>query len=534
MRSRSQEIMLALGAASLLALGCRFKIPDPALHPAGADGVAAAQARAAASRPPGSTAPIPAIKLHLHDGHVVMLTSGYVDSTAAVVGFGIRYDADRNRLNPVPSEQRIPMDSVALVESDNPSTALSFSAGAYHVWTAAYGTLTGLCIGDPKGCFGSCPTFYVDGEDVDRPRAEGFSSSIARRLEATDIDDLELVRAGGGEVGLQMLNEAWETHAVRWVRLHAVPAPEGTTVLARRGGGFHALRDMEAPARCTASGGDCRSAVAARDGQAWQDVTDAQDLAAQDTMLLSFREGRAGPQGLVLAARQSFVSTFVLYQTMAWLGADAGTWLARLERGEARAMAPLATVETLIGSIVIQAEAPNGQWRTVARFDEHGPIATDRQVIPLPDAASGEARRLRLIYAKGNWRIDHAALAELGAPLEAVTVHASVAQRRGSHAGDVRRAMADTSDYTVTFPGDTVAMRFVLPDSAAQYALFLESRGYYLEWMREEWVPEGDAAMAAMLMQAPREALRRMAPMYKQREARMEQMFWASRFGGGR
>ena len=77
-------------------------------------------------------------------------------------------------------------------------------------------------------------------------------------------------------------------------------------------------------------------------------------------------------------------------------------------------------------------------------------------------------------------------------------------------------------------------MRFELPRAAPEYAWFLESRGYYLEWMRGEWLAEGDATMAALLMRSPREALRQMAPLYKSREANYETMFWASRFGGGR
>lgn len=528
----NRALTIALGA--LLAASCRYSIPDPVLHPPTEEGVAAARARQRPAQNAQTVTPIPTIKLHLHSGQVVLFDSWDVDSTRAVIGVGQRFDTDRTPLDRAKVSQRVPLDSVALVESDSPATATSFSAGMYHVWTTTYGAVTGLCIADPKSCFGSCPTFYVDGEDAARPRAEGFSSSIARRLEATDIDDLELIRPGGASVGLRMLNEAWETHAVRWVRLHAVPRAAGSTVLAAHDGGFRAVTAMRGPESCRASGGDCRASVATRDTAAWHDVTDGADLAATDTMLLSFTGTSAQTQGLVLAARQSFVSTFVLYQTMAWLGADAGNWLARLERGEARAMAPLVTVEALIGAITVQAERADGSWQTVARFDEHGPIATDRQVIALPRADATPSRRLRLIYAKGNWRIDQAAIADLGDAVTAVTLSAVRAERTGPHAGDVRAALADSTDYTVTLPGDSVAMRFDLPDAAAEYALFLESRGYYLEWMRGEWLAEGDATMAQMLMQSPREALRLMAPMYKTREANYEKMFWASRFGGVR
>ncbi len=53
--------------------------------------------------------------------------------------------------------------------------------------------VTAYCIANPKACFGSCPTFYLEdegGREPERPQAEGFSESIARVLEARDIDAL--------------------------------------------------------------------------------------------------------------------------------------------------------------------------------------------------------------------------------------------------------------------------------------------------------------------------------------------------------
>jgi hypothetical protein len=40
----------------------------------------------------------------------------------------------------------------------------------------------------------------------------------------------------------------------------------------------------------------------------------------------------AGRAGLVLTARNSLVTTFVFYQALAWLGAEAGATMARLSR----------------------------------------------------------------------------------------------------------------------------------------------------------------------------------------------------------
>jgi hypothetical protein len=75
-----------------------------------------------------------------------------------------------------------------------------------------------------------------------------------------------------------------------------------------------------------------------------------------------------------------------------------------------------------------------------------------------------------------------------------------------------------------------VTITYRLPENYAKLELFLESRGYYLEWIRDEWLAEENPAMAAMVMTDPAGLLRLMAPMYKDVESEMEQSFWSSRY----
>ena len=84
--------------------------------------------------------------------------------------------------------------------------------------------------------------------------------------------------------------------------------------------------------------------------------------------------------------------------------------------------------------------------------------------------------------------------------------------------------------HLVTHPRDAYRLRFRLPPSDSPLELFLESEGFYYEWMRGEWLAEEDPAMAALALADPAEALRRLAPAYKEQEGRLEQAFWASRF----
>ena len=82
----------------------------------------------------------------------------------------------------------------------------------------------------------------------------------------------------------------------------------------------------------------------------------------------------------------------------------------------------------------------------------------------------------------------------------------------------------------MTLPGDEYTLVYDLPDNFGELELFLDSRGYYIEWMREEWLRDEDPARAAMMFFEPEKALRVLAPEFKRREARMEKIFWSSRY----
>ena len=82
-------------------------------------------------------------------------------------------------------------------------------------------------------------------------------------------------------------------------------------------------------------------------------------------------------------------------------------------------------------------------------------------------------------------------------------------------------------------PGDAYRISFDLPGPGPELELFLDTEGYYYEWMRTEWLPEENPVMAALALGAPGQALRALAGPFKAREATLEAAFWASRFRKG-
>ena len=465
------------------------------------------------------------LKIHTLAGTVYQLTEWqYLPADSVLEGTGALYGIDRQELTE--GQFRIPLDSMALIETNSTEELHPFGIIGLVTTTVVWGAVTVACTADPKSCFGSCPTFYIDSISRDRPLAEGFSASFAHALEATDIDALNLVRPAGRHVTIRMANEAWETHAVRSVQLLAVPARHPDEVFATRDGHFYAVENLQAPTRCLGLAGDCRSALQARDSLEWRSPTDSSDLAAQETVELAFPAAQ-GSLGLVLGARQSFVSTFVLYQSMAYFGHEAGAWLAALERGDSAAVRAYRSVWGTIGRISVAVFDSSAGWHDVGTFDEAGPIATDVQVIPIGTVRS-DTIRVRLTMARGSWRIDYAARARLSAERTATTLDAvAVAGERTM--SDARRM----PDYLITYPGDEYRFTYVLPREAESYALFLKSRGYYYEWMRGEWLAEQNPMLMAQFALDPRSALRTLAPGFKAAEHGFDQNFWASRFGRG-
>jgi hypothetical protein len=172
-----------------------------------------------------------------------------------------------------------------------------------------------------------------------------------------------------------------------------------------------------------------------------------------------------------------------------------------------------------VGGIEVLAETAGGKWVPAGEVREMGPLATDVVVVPLPEDATG---RVRLRLARGHWRIDYLASARLGARVEPLAIEPRTV------AG--ARTFQPAQGPLVTRPGDVYRYAFRLPLDAGRYELFLESQGYYLEWIRDEWLREENSARAAQLVLNPEQLLRDVAPEFEKQEARMEALFWGSRY----
>jgi len=58
----------------------------------------------------------------------------------------------------------------------------------------------------------------------------------------------------------------------------------------------------------------------------------------------------------------------------------------------------------------------------------------------------------------------------------------------------------------------------------------LESQGYYLEWMRNEWLGEENPDKVFQMLFNPQQYYKDLAPQFKKNEAEMEETFWSSKY----
>ncbi|CAN5617968.1 hypothetical protein BH09MYX1_BH09MYX1_13870 [soil metagenome] len=393
------------------------------------------------------------------------------------------------------------------------------------VTTVLSASFTVYCGANPKACFGSCPTFYADDGAGLALQAEGFSAAIAKSLEETDVDAMWTVHPTSPTLDVLMTNDALETHDVRSVRVLYAPRPPGGRVL-RDHDRYVVASTLAAPLSANNdSGVDLTALVRATDGAEYKSDTDGADLATKETLTVRFppsSPGRAGKRGLLVVARNSLLSTFLFYQTMAYMGRRTGEHFAYLERFGKE---PFAGIQRILGDIEVSTRAADGTWTNVGGYSEVGPIAREAQLIVLPDTASeGEAR---LTMTRGNFRIDQIALVSLGDDVTPTPIEPSAVLRAGTEDASAKAALLDPARYLVTLPGDAYTLRFSLPGTDGE--LFLESRGFYTEWMRAEWLKEEDETEAMRMLLRPDDALRVLAPKFKTMESGMDRVFWDSR-----
>ncbi len=252
---------------------------------------------------------------------------------------------------------------------------------------------------------------------------------MLRFFSASDIDALYNAVPSGRSLALLMKNEALECHVVKDARLLVVPRPPDGRVFKTSDGHFWQTGPMISADSVLTTSGRGDQLVGCLDGKEYFSCADSLDITTRETLDLYFRSENLRRPALMIAHRQTLMTTFLLYQTLAYMVKDAGYRLAKLERSDTELRSRVNGPGEKLGWIEVLVQDESGEWQLIDDVGETGPIATDLSLVPLPEDArcTNGSYHVRVRMTKGYWRIDAAVMVDLIGAVQPAPIYASVA-----------------------------------------------------------------------------------------------------------
>jgi len=478
------------------------------------------------------------LKIHLKSGNLYVLHSWKInESNRTISGLGNHLDFNRriieSREATVNSKKisgnfqpfEIPFDEIVVLETNdkgnNPGVAAMVIVGLATVPLAIY------CLTNPKACFGSCPTFYVQKDTISKLVAEGFSSSISQSLEEKDIDLIDFPLNDGDPFKITVKNEALETHMIRSVNLLACKKTSGSRVLQEVDGNFYETSDLKAPLKAEYQSRSVLDEIGNKDVEEWFSLADSSNLAKKEDIFLEF-ENPGKEFGLIINKRQSLMTTYLFYHSISLMGRATSFYMTEMETRSHWLKKRISRMYVLLGGIEVSVLDRNQRWIPVNTVREAGPIVSDVHLIRLPKNNS-KTVKVRLRMVQGLWRINMVNLATINHEVIPQRIAPDGVFQSSVKNQEALKKLLHPDHYLVTFPGDVYRIDYpVLYKKDHEY--FIESQGYYIEWIREEWLQYENLRSAKKMLLNPSWYLKKMAPYYKSQEPEMEKVFWNSRY----
>lgn len=477
------------------------------------------------------------MKVHYKDGKVVVYDSWTLsDKKDSLVGIGKLFDLRREVIQE--GHLSTGIDQVAIIETNQldafKDKTKSRIAGLSIL--AGIDALIGVvCVSVPKACFGSCPTFYLnETNNVHYANAEAFSSSIAPSMEKHDIDALN-VKVGAGEFRLIMKNEALETHAVNEIQLIAAEVEPDGNILHGVDDKFYQAKVIQNCNLALTGGTNITSELHNVDENEYFSVSDSTDLGAKEEIYLDFNNNIENTPGLVLTFRQTLLTTFLLYNGLSYMGDEISDYFAKIETSNL-VRTKLANPFKTLGKIkVFVFNSNRDKWDFVTEFYETGPIARNHVVVPFSNFNTQDKTiKVKLEMTRAMWRLDYTGLADIQNEVEPTFLYPSEIRKENLPEPDALTEIScDDKNYLISMPGDKWDLYFDLPEPLVnenRYELFLWAKGYYLEWIRKDWMEEKDPDRLKNMLLNDKATWRELAIEYKDYESQMEALFWSSKY----
>lgn len=351
------------------------------------------------------------VKVHMKEGDLYVLNSWFVDEgKRQISGLGNHLDINRSIIGSPLNKFILRYDDILLIETNDKGT--NPGAPAMVVAAVATGAFAIYCAINPKACFGSCPTYFVDRGDSLKLVGEGFSSSISKTLEAVDVDRIDdSVEISLGNFFLTVKNEALETHMIKKVNMLLVERELGTRVLNEEGKGFYQINNFQAPEKALYNHTSVLEMVEDQDDLEWFSLADSIDLSEKEEIYLHYNNP-GKETALVIRKRQSLMTTFLFYHSLSLLGNASAYYYSQMESSSDWIRKRSLKMYDLLGGIEFWYAGENGRWEKVTEINEQGPIAQSANLVLLPKS-NGKKINIKIRMTRGLWRINYLGLASV-------------------------------------------------------------------------------------------------------------------------
>lgn len=482
------------------------------------------------------TTKIPYFKVHFKNGDVSVLDRWNLNRDKdSLIGQGRLYDFNRYQFEE--GDFSFDLNDIAIIETNKLEPLQSKDKGrisALTILTAVNVIGDIVCITNPKACFGSCPTFYVEGNsNVHSVNAEGFSSSISPSLETADLDALQ-VSTSAESIGVSMKNEAFETHMVNQLYIDAIPKRKEESVFHDKQGNYYRCGNPYSLQTGIAGEMEIGNTIRRIDEYEYFSPTDSLELSTKEEIIVDFGQVSDKELGIVINFRQTLLTTFLLYSGLSYMGDEVGDYFAKIETNK-QIKKRLSNPFNRLGKIRLSLwNEEHNNWEFIDEIYETGPIAKNLMIIPIHRINQGNKKaKIKIELTKGLWRLDYVGLTEIIArvePKRTIPFRLDVLEGEAYTIDDV---IHDDKNYLISLPGNEFKFHFRLPALDCdfdEHELFISSKGYYLEWMRQDWVKNKNISKLKNMLLNDADTWMELAKEYKLMEQGMEEVFWNSKF----